>query len=447
MPDVAPSQPAPSSAPFPGACAYVLLWFPLSSETFIFREVRGLQERGMPIDVFSLYADKPAGQSREMRGYQGRVMRLGAKATWTLFTTFLSHVRKTPRLVWRLTREVLFRRLRSLEALGENAWAFFAGFWRADRAREAGVTLFHAPWANGPATAAWVASRVSGIPFSFAGRAGDIYPQDGLLPEKIRDASFVRTNNQADVAWLERHAPKGSEGKVKLVYNSLTLETATTCACPCQPPYRILAVGRFCRTKGFPYLLTAIARLRRERFPVRLTLVGDGVWKRRILHQIKRLRLEDAVDLPGFVPHDGIAGYMQSHDMLVMPSVVHSNGDRDGIPNVIMEALSHAMPVAASDVCGIAEVVRDGETGLLFPQRDARAIAHAIRWVCGHREEAMAMARRGRKLVAAMFDAEANTARLYELYAAHAASATSAASAASGARPQDAGQAGAKAEG
>ncbi|MCR5257032.1 MAG: glycosyltransferase family 4 protein [Desulfovibrio sp.] len=440
MPDAAPSQPAPSPASFPGTCAYVLLWFPLSSETFIFREVRGLQERGMPIDVFSLYADKPAGQSREMRGYQGRVMRLGAKATWTLFTTFLSHVRKTPRLVWRLTREVLFRRLRSLEALGENAWAFFAGFWIADRAREAGVTLFHAPWANGPATAAWVASRVSGIPFSFAGRAGDIYPQDGLLPEKIRDASFVRTNNQADVAWLERHAPKGSEGKVRLVYNSLTLETATTCACPCQPPYRVLAVGRFCRTKGFPYLLTAIARLRRERFPVRLTLVGDGVWKRRILHQIKRLRLEDAVDLPGFVPHDGIAEYMQSHDMLVMPSVVHSNGDRDGIPNVIMEALSHAMPVAASDVCGIAEVVRDGETGLLFPQRDARAIAHAIRWICGHREEAMAMARRGRKLVAAMFDAEANTARLYELYAAHAASATSEA------RPQGAGQAGARAE-
>ena len=443
MPDAAPSQPAPSPASFPGTCAYVLLWFPLSSETFIFREVRGLQERGMPIDVFSLYADKPAGQSREMRGYQGRVMRLGAKATWTLFTTFLSHVRKTPRLVWRLAREVLFRRLRSLEALGENAWAFFAGFWIADRAREAGVTLFHAPWANGPATAAWVASRVSGIPFSFAGRAGDIYPQDGLLPEKIRDASFVRTNNQADVAWLERHAPKGSEGKVRLVYNSLTLETATTCACPCQPPYRVLAVGRFCRTKGFPYLLTAIARLRRERFPVRLTLVGDGVWKRHILHQIKRLRLEDAVDLPGFVPHDGIAEYMQSHDMLVMPSVIHSNGDRDGIPNVIMEALSHAMPVAASDVCGIAEVVRDGETGLLFPQRDARAIAHAIRWVCGHREEAMAMARRGRKLVAAMFDAEANTARLYELYAAHAASATSADSAK---RPQGAGQAGARAE-
>ncbi len=443
MPDAAPSQPAPSPASFPGTCAYVLLWFPLSSETFIFREVRGLQERGMPIDVFSLYADKPAGQSREMRGYQGRVMRLGAKATWTLFTTFLSHVRKTPRLVWRLAREVLFRRLRSLEALGENAWAFFAGFWIADRAREAGVTLFHAPWANGPATAAWVASRVSGIPFSFAGRAGDIYPQDGLLPEKIRDASFVRTNNQADVAWLERHAPKGSEGKVRLVYNSLTLETATTCSCPCQSPCRVLAVGRFCRTKGFPFLLTAIARLRRERFPVRLTLVGDGVWKRRILHQIKRLRLEDAVDLPGFVPHDGIAEYMQSHDMLVMPSVIHSNGDRDGIPNVIMEALSHAMPVAASDVCGIAEVVRDGETGLLFPQRDARAIAHAIRWVCGHREEAMAMARRGRKLVAAMFDAEANTARLYELYAAHAASATSADSAK---RPQGAGQAGARAE-
>ena len=416
MPDA-----SPAAAPFPGKCAYVLLWFPLSSETFIFREVQQLRARGMSIDVFTLYAEKTPGQSREMKEYPGRVVRLGARATWTLFTTFLRHVKERPRLAWRLVREVLFRRLRNLESLGENSWAFFAGFWIADRAKEAGITLFHAPWANGPATAAWVASRVSGIPFSFSGRAGDIYPQDGLLPEKIRDAAFVRTNNQADVAWLESHAPQGSEGKVRLVYNSLTLRTEGECACPCRPPYRVLAVGRLCRTKGFPYLVSAMARLRRERFPVRLTLVGDGVWKRRILGQIKRLRLEDAVDMPGFVPHDRIAEYMRTHDMLVMPSVVHANGDRDGIPNVIMEALSHAMPVAASDVCGIAEVVRSGETGLLFPQRDARAIAGAIRWVCGHREEALAMARRGRELVKAMFDAEANIGRLYEIYAAHAA--------------------------
>lgn len=184
-----------------------------------------------------------------------------------------------------------------------------------------------------------------------------------------------------------------------------------------QPPYRLLAVGRFARTKGFPELITALARLRRERVPVRLTLVGDGAWRGRLVRQIRSLGLEACVDLPGFVPHDELRRYMQDHDMLVVPSVVHTNGDRDGIPNVIMEALSMGLPVVATDVCGIAEVIRDGETGLLVPQRDPAALACAVRRMLADRERARAMALAGRALVETMFDRERNIAALRDLYA------------------------------
>ncbi|WP_165078423.1 MULTISPECIES: glycosyltransferase family 4 protein [unclassified Desulfovibrio] len=419
-PDAAPAPP-PVGAP---VIAYVLLWFPLSSETFIFREVVELGELGLDIRVYTMYGAALKGCSREMREYPGPVTRMGVAAFFRIFGAFFRALGKSPRLVWRLLREGFFRRMRNVEALGENLWCFMAGFLLAEDCARDGVTLIHSSWANGPATAAWVASRLTGIPFAFTGRAGDIYPEDGLLREKSRDALFVRTNNAANVAWLARFCPPDAEGKVRLVYNSLTFTEREPGALPMQPPYRLLAVGRFARTKGFPELITALARLRRERVPMRLTLVGDGAWRGRLVRQIRRLGLESCVDLPGFVPHDELRRYMQTHDMLVVPSVVHSNGDRDGIPNVIMEALSMGLPVVATDVCGIAEVIRDGETGLLVPERDPAALACAVRRLLADRDRARAMALAGRDLVEAMFDRARNIAALRNLYAEASAPAT-----------------------
>ena len=414
----APGTPA-AAAPEarPPVMAYVLLWFPLSSETFIFREIVQLRELGLDIRVYTMYGAALRGCSREMRDYAGPVTRMGVGAFFRIGGAFFRALRTRPRLVWRLLCEGFFRRMRNLEALGENLWCFMAGFLLAEDCKRDGVTLIHSSWANGPATAAWVASRLTGIPFAFTGRAGDIYPEDGLLREKSRDARFIRTNNAANVAWLSRFCPPGEEGKVRLVYNSLTFTERAPCEIPMQAPFRLLAVGRFARTKGFPELITALARLRRERVPVRLTLVGDGAWRGRLTRQVKRLGLEDCVDMPGFVPHDELARYMQTHDMLVVPSVVHSNGDRDGIPNVIMEALSMSMPVVATDVCGIAEVIRNGETGLIVPQRDPAALACAIRAMLADREAAKSMALAGRALVEAVFDRERNITALADLYA------------------------------
>ena len=159
-----------------------------------------------------------------------------------------------------------------------------------------------------------------------------------------------------------------------------------------------------------------MARLQRETVPVSLTLVGNGRWRLKLMGMRDRLGLKSIVHMPGFIPHDQICGYMLDHDMLIMPSVVHSNGDRDGIPNVIMEALSHGMPVIATDVCGISEVIINGETGLLTPQRNPRALADAVRHMVEDREHASRMAEAGRARVEKMFDRENNITALLRLY-------------------------------
>ena len=397
--------------------AYVLLWFPLASETFVFREISALTQEGLNILVFTLYGKFLKGCSEKMKNWPGPVYRMGSRAFFRILFAWLRAFRKRPAFVWQLMRKGLFRKMRNLEALGENIWSFFAGFLLAEKCVEEKINLIHSAWANGPATAAWIASQLSGIPFAFTGRAGDIYPEDGLLTEKCRDATFIRTNNAANVNWLQSFCPKAEKEKVRLVYNRFIFgsDFSEKIPMPNLPP-KILAVGRFVRTKGFPDLLTALARLRRENYPVQLTLIGDGAWRRRLLRQIKRQRLEDYVKMPGFIPNDLLIEHMRNHDLLVVPSVVHANGDRDGIPNVIMEALSLGLPVVATDVCGIGEVVRTGQTGLLTPQRRPDLLAVGIRKMLANPEESRRLAQAGNRLVREMFNPSKNTASLLSLY-------------------------------
>ncbi|GFH62963.1 MAG: putative colanic acid biosynthesis glycosyltransferase WcaL [Candidatus Desulfovibrio kirbyi] len=396
--------------------AYITLWFPLASETFIFREILGLQTLDASIRVYTMYGKKLKNCSGEMRNFAVPTLRMGIQATWRILTAFVRAVRKTPSKVLWLLRKCVARKMRDLETFGENLWCFFAGFLLAEYCKKDNISLMHSAWGNGPATAAWVAFHLTGIPFAFTGRAGDIYPQDGFLREKSRDALFIRANNLANVRYLQEFCPAEQRDKVRLVYNGLTFPTLQDRPKPQNVPFRLLSIGRFVRTKGFPELLTALARLKREGVPARLTLAGDGQWRGRLLRLIQRLRLDDCVDLPGFIPHDQAQAIMQSHDVLVVPSVVHTNGDRDGIPNVIMEGLSCGMPVVATDVCGIAEVIHNGYSGLLVPQRDPAALARAVRCMLENRDEALRMAKTGKALVERMFDNTANIRALYALY-------------------------------
>ncbi|MFP5223673.1 MAG: glycosyltransferase family 4 protein [Acidobacteriota bacterium] len=398
--------------------AYVLLWFPLSSETFIFREVQALRRQGLHVLVYSLYGKKLKNCSPEMLDFSYGVRRMGLFAVPLMIRDILYWNKRNPGCLMKLAKEIAWRRWCNIEIFGESWWAFFAGFRLARRLERDGVSHIHAPWAGGPATAAWVASRLTGIPFSMAGRAGDIYPPDGALPEKIAESAFVRVNNRANVDYLASQAPQHA-GKIHLVYNSLTLRENGEAAVAMTSPLKLMAVGRFARTKGFDVLLKACKILKDRGVAFKLSMVGAGFQGPMLLRLRKRLGLEDCVDMPGFLPHDQLTYLLKSHDMLVVPSVVHATGDRDGIPNVIMEALSHRLPVVATDVCGIPEVIRHGETGLVAAQKDPEALAAAILDMASDRERAVSMAAAGCALVRTMFNPEANGRALFELFKRH----------------------------
>ncbi len=413
--------------------AYVLLWFPEPTETFIFREVVGLLNAGLPLQVYSLYGELTSRLTPEMEAFSPQVKRQGLRYAPHILPDLLYWLRKKPSAVWSVLRTLpilpygrfaknsggggLKKYLKQIEKSGENFWAGLAAFGLARRFEADGIEHVHAPWASGPATAAWAAARLAGIPFSFTARAWDIYPPDNALPDKVREAAFVRVNAGSNADYIRRMAglPPDQRDKVQLIYNGVPLRAAKEAPVTMAQPYTLLALGRFVPKKGYEYLIRACAILQKQGIEIRCILAGDGPLASSLKNLVKELGMESVVSFPGFVKFQQAQELFRQADIFIMPSVIAPSGDRDGIPNVIMEAFAHRVPVVATNVSGIGEVVLDQETGLLVEQRDPEGLAQAIASMAGDRDRAIRMAEKGRERVLTQFDPVASCARIIEL--------------------------------
>ncbi|MDR0466197.1 MAG: glycosyltransferase family 4 protein [Deltaproteobacteria bacterium] len=403
--------------------AYVPLWYPLFTQPFIFREVEGLKRAGVPLTVYSLYGVSLRKCSDEMRASAHQTHSFGIRAGGRFLLAFLLQFISRPCEMCGMVREMLCRPWLKMESALEVIWGFLAGIYFARLFLEAGVDLIHAPWPRGAATAAWAASRLSGIPFSLAARGDNLDPAEPDLLDKMEQCLFIRANNQADKERMQHMLAPASRGKIDLIYNSLTLRPGQCRPARLAPPVRLLAVGRFSATKGFEFLLDACKILKDKNFPFRLTLVGGGgvatggYMGPQLVKMCAKLGLEAYVHMPGLVSHNELPKLLAEHDIFVAPCVVAPSGERDGIPNVIIEAMAFGLPVISTKVNAIQEIVRNGETGVAAPQRDAAALAEAVVYLTAHPDEARRMAENGRKLVLEVFDEEANIRKLCAMYA------------------------------
>lgn len=395
--------------------AYILLWFPEPSQTFILNEVNTLVRLGLDVRVYTLYGSRPATRLAGMAEVLAPVHHLGTAALKSLVQALLRLGRTWGPEAARFLRRVAVRRWRSLETAGEALWAVLAGVHLARRFKAEGIDRIHAPWADGPATAAWVASTLTGIPFSFGAHAQDIFPPDGALQEKMAAAVMVRAMSDVNRRYLQGMAP-GDAAKVVRLRDGVPLAAESRLPAEISPPFHLLALGRLVFKKGFHVLLESCRQLAAQGLDFRLTLAGDGPDRRKLLRLVSKYGLEGRVTLPGFISHREVPGLFRQAHLFVMPCVVAPSGDRDGIPTVILEALLHEVPVVASAVAAIPEVIHPGETGWLVPPSDPEAITRAVLAALADPGEARRRALAGRALVAREFDSRNNYARLKALF-------------------------------
>jgi glycosyltransferase involved in cell wall biosynthesis len=383
--------------------AYLLKRFPRLSETFILHEILGLERAGVRLAIYSI-------MDPEEKVVHADVARLSTKVEYfprgvtgflRIAVAHFSLLLSLPaRYLSTLLDALLRRRLTALKH-------FMRAGWIADRLRGTDARHLHAHFAHGPASVAHFASMLSSVPFSFTAHAKDIYtsPPD-LLGAKIRAARFVVTCTEYNARHLTSLAGDAAQ-RIKRIYHGVDLEKFRPCCDRDRmsaSDLRVLAIGRLVEKKGFTYLVDAVRSLTSVGRRLHLRIVGGGELKPLLERQIAQLGLDGVVELVGPRPQEQVVELYRSADVFVLPCVVTDNGDRDGIPNVLVEAMRMGVPVVSTAISGIPELVIDGTTGLLVPPRDVPSLVKAIERLADNPEERRSLSARAADHVSKKFD-------------------------------------------
>jgi glycosyltransferase involved in cell wall biosynthesis len=395
----------------------VLKGYPRVSETFIAHELAALERRGLRLHIVSL-----------RRPYDA--------LTHPVHASIRAAVTYLPEYLYEAPGRVLAGHARAV-ARAPRRYVRALGRWLRDVLRDptpnrgrrlgqagvlagelpAGAVHLHAHFLHTPASVARYAAVMTGLPYSLAAHAKDVWTTpDWELARKLADARFTVTCTAAGRARLDALAP----GRVELVYHGLDRQlfaappafgSRRDGASPADP-VRLLAVGRFQPKKGYATLLEAVARVRAES---RLTVVGYGPLEGALRARVEALDLTSRVTWAGPLDQPAVRALYRASDLLVLASEVAPDGDRDGLPNVVVEALSQGLPVVATRAAAIPELVVDGVHGCLVPPGDASALAAAIDQLARDPAARHRMGAAGVQRVADGWDLDAGADRLSQL--------------------------------
>lgn len=398
---------------------FVVNAFPALSETFVLNQVTGLLDLGHEVEVFASLPRTPLPTGFDAGGHDWRALTRvrprpprsralrAAHAAWLL----ARHGWRAPRVLARcLSRRRHGRAATSLRLLHDaiphlgrravDAWVchFGPNGQRALRLRAVGAltgpvaTFFHGYDLTEHL------ERHGEAEYGTLLREGDLF-----LPISRR--------------WLRRLVELGCP-EDRLAVHHMGIDTRRFTFRERRPeagePLRLVTVGRLVEKKGHETLLRALALLRRDDVAVRAIALGDGPLAARLESLAGELGIRDVIDLAGAASHSRVARELASAHVLVAPSVTAANGDQEGIPVALMEAMASGLPVVSTEHSGIPELVEDGASGFLVPERDHEALAERLKWLAAHGDAWAALGRAGRAMVEREFD----VARLNTLLAA-----------------------------
>lgn len=411
----------------PATIAYLLKGYPRLSETFILQEILGLERRGIQLQLFSLVDPKEDLTHPSIEQVQAPVCYLHSDDVRATQKTFeqsqLWLLKRHPLRLLRVWLYVLFKRrhLLTFQRLLEAGRL-------AQILSEQDVQWLHAHFAHGPTSVADFVHLLIGIPFSFSAHAKDIYQSSpDLLVRKIQRTRFVVTCSDSGRRYLLgllKDLPDAArqQNKIHLVYHGVNTQHFS----PAQPQSSrhvfdelplILSIGRFVEKKGYQYLIAACKILVERHRRFQCAIYGSGPLKRDVRQQITRFGLEEYVHLHDERTQEDLPEIYRAATIFVLPCCVARDGDRDGIPNVLLEAMATGLPVVSSTVGGIPELVEHNCNGFLVPEKDAAALANALERLLGDAGLRTSLGAEARRHIMTHFDAEQNVDRLVECFA------------------------------
>jgi colanic acid/amylovoran biosynthesis glycosyltransferase len=372
--------------------AVVISQFPCSDEVFILRELRALQRGGLDLQIHSLRPASEAPLHADAKPLLGSTRYSPFLFSAKVWAENLKLAVTNPFLYGRLLGTIVKETWKSRPFLVRSLVLLPQAVRWGMELRAAPVARIHAHWATHPSTAAWIMSQISGIPFSMTAHAHDIYIDQAMLAFKLRASVAVLTCTGENLAFLRELAPDVPQGRVRLSYHGVDL-AAYRPAAKAPEVFRVLSVGTLLPRKGFDTLLDACAELTRQGVAYECVVVGDGPQRADLEAQAKRLGLS-SVRFLGKRSQEHLPELYRDASVFVLaannggagPADLKRAGAADvihfGIPNVILEAMASGVPVVATRLPALKEVLVDegnDANGLYIPERDPAALAAALR--------------------------------------------------------------------
>jgi glycosyltransferase involved in cell wall biosynthesis len=394
-----------------GRIGFLVKTYPKLSETFILEEILGLERLGVDLHIFSLNPPKDEVAHAAVKKVRARVSYEPSPGISNL-----------PRSALQLMSLLLCSPIRCLRTVAFLTTRAGGGRWRdlqracsiANAVSRSRVTHLHTHFISEPADVAELVHKLTGLPFSISAHAKDIYLSSPRgLKRKLMNARFTVTCTEYNRGYL---ASLADESVVRRMYHGV--DPQQFAPNPAEPETRtplILSVGRLREKKGFRFLIDACQALREAGQPFRCEIIGYGEEHDRLQHLIDRYRLGDCVVLIGKTSREQLIQRYRAATAFVLPCVIAADGDRDGIPNVLLEAMATALPVISTPVSGIPEVVLDEETGLIVPPADAGALARQIQRLLHDRALRRRLGDAARRLVLLQFSNDSNLRLLCDL--------------------------------
>lgn len=394
---------------------YIIGTYPLLTTTFIDREICTLRREGVDLHVLAVRRPSPdTPLSTEQRRLQQDVQYMLPLNPAAVLLAHIYFALRRPAVYFGSLGYLLTRPHPSLAARWKTLLHFGQGVYGAYLLRKRKITELHAHFLDRAATIALVAGRLLGVPYSLSIHAGaDIYVHPVLIREKLVHARQAVTCTAYNRRHLETLLQQDLRGKVTCIPHGLDRSGYHPPDRPKDGRNLILTVGQLAERKGFKYLIEACALLRDRGLDFECQIVGGGPLRAQLEDLIDRHDLAGRVSVTGALPHEQVLEKYRQAALFVMPCVQTAEGDVDGIPNVLLEAMAMELPVISTEISAIPELIKPEWNGLLVPPNDAEALADAILRLLNDRELRESVARHGRETVLAEYDIEANIRRFY----------------------------------
>lgn len=394
---------------------YVTKWAPYGKdEAFLFDEIESHLEAGLDVYIAPLlWGPLVHERARELLPRTWR-SRLGSPDVLRgMVRTLVRHPCRSAAALRQLITGS------SLKLLPRNLAAYPKGLWLAGLAEHHGIQHIHAHWIAVPATMAWVASFVSCTPLSITSHRYDI-AQRNLLPLKARHATFVRAIDANGAQEIQAAIPVDARRPIVL---HMGVSTPSQLA-PVRSgagELRIVVGARLVPKKGHEFLIQAIARAGAAGTVVRADLFGDGPLRSDLQRLIEELSLGEQVILRPTLSHCELLAALRSgaYDAAVLPSVTAADGDKEGIPVFLMEAMAAGLPVIATPNGGVAELVATADQGVIVPERDVDGLTEALVMLSKEASLRERLGRAGHDRVASSFSISATGSKLRYLFRAN----------------------------